>query len=108
MQCKLSARFKILNLGLQSCPLFFYRAEDRDQCLLLLLSQFKENLVNLRDHKMRTLLHIAAFQNATACFQVLLNNEASINLKDTHNRTPLMMASYMGHQRIVGMDNFYF
>ena len=82
---------------------YIFRTEDRDQCLLLLLSQFKENLVNLRDHNMRTLLHIAAYQNASACFQVLLNKEASVNLKDNHNRTPLMMASFMGHQRIVGM-----
>lgn len=88
--------------GTQFSPLHCAVAEDRDQCLSLYLSQFKENLVNLRDHNMRTLLHIAAFQNATACFQLLLNEGASINLKDKHGRTPLMMASYNGNLRIVG------
>ena len=78
------------------------RAQDRDQCLILVFSQFKESLVNLRDAKMRTLLHIAAYQNAFACFKVLLSNDASVNHKDIHNRTPLMLASYMGHTRIVG------
>lgn len=81
---------------------FKNRAQDRDQCLILVFSQFKESLVNLRDGKMRTLLHIAAYQNAFACFKVLLSHDASVNLKDIHNRTPLMLASYMGHMRIVG------
>lgn len=81
---------------------FLCRAQDRDQCLLLILSNFKESLVNLRDHMMRSLLHIAAYQNSVACFDVLLKQGAAINLKDSHNRTPLMLASYMGHQRIVG------
>ena len=81
---------------------YVFRAQDRDQCLILILSNFKESLVNLRDRKLRTLLHIAAYQNSVACFKVLLNNGAAINLKDSHNRTPLMLASYMGHQRIVG------
>ena len=33
---------------------FIFRSQDRDQCLVLILSQFKESLVNFRDHKMRT------------------------------------------------------
>lgn len=82
---------------------FVSRAQDRDQCLILILSNFKESLVNLRDSKLRTLLHIAAYQNSVACFKVLLNNGAPINLKDQYSRTPLMLACYMGHQRIVGM-----
>ncbi len=69
---------------------------------MLILSNFKESLVNLRDQKMRSLLHIAAYQNSTACFKVLLSNGAAINLKDSKNRTPLMLAAYMGHQRIIG------
>lgn len=68
---------------------------------MLILSQFKESLVNLRDHMMRTLVHIAAYQNAIACFKLLIIKGASVNLKDAHNRTPLMMACYMGHQLIV-------
>lgn len=74
---------------------------------MLILSNFKESLVNLRDHNNRSLLHIAAYQNSIACFKVLLNNSAAINLKDSHNRTPLMMAAYMGHQRIIGSVYFF-
>ena len=88
--------------------LFIFRAQDRDQCLILILSTFKESLVNLRDRELRTLLHIAAYQNSIACFKVLLNNGAAINLKDSHNRTPLMLSCYMGHQRIVGMKLLFF
>lgn len=92
----------LTSMSLISIMFFVSRAQDRDQCLILILSNFKESLVNLRDGKLRTLLHIAAYQNSVACFKVLLNNGATINLKDQYSRTPLMLACYMGHQRIVG------
>ncbi len=40
----------------------FFSAKDQDQVLILILSQFKESLVNLRDLKDRTLLHIAGME----------------------------------------------
>ena len=51
---------------------------------------------------LRFQLHIAAYQNAFACYMALLTNDASINLKDIYNRTPLMLACYKGHLKMVG------
>ena len=56
----------------------------------------------LKNHKFIFQLHIAAYQNAFACYKTLLGSDCSINLKDIHNRTPLMLACYKGHMRIVG------
>ena len=38
-----------------------FRSQDRDQCLMLILSQFQDQLINLRDHKMRTLVSCLIF-----------------------------------------------
>jgi len=44
----------------------------------------------------------AAFQDSFDCVELLLAKNAETNCRDVNLRTPLMMAAYKGHLRIVG------
>jgi ankyrin repeat protein len=36
------------------------------------------------------------------CVQILLEHKADVNARDINKRTPLMMAAYKGHDKILG------
>jgi ankyrin repeat protein len=76
--------------------------QGSEQCLELLVRHFGPLVVNLRDHRGRTPLHVAAFHNNLDCMQLLLSHGASVEARDITGKTPLLLAAYSGQCNAIG------
>jgi serine/threonine-protein phosphatase 6 regulatory ankyrin repeat subunit A len=76
--------------------------QGSEQCLELLIGHFGPSIVNLRDHRGRTPLHVAAFHNNLDCMQLLLSHGASVEARDITGKTPLLVAAYSGQCSAIG------
>jgi len=59
------------------------------------------NLVNLKDNRDRTALHLASYKGYKDIIEFLIANDAHINAKDFYQQTPLHWAASAGHLNIV-------
>jgi ankyrin repeat protein len=76
--------------------------QGSEQCLELLIGHFGPSIVNLRDHRGCTPLHVAAFYNNLDCMQLLLSHGASVEARDVTGKTPLLLAAYSGQCNAIG------
>jgi hypothetical protein len=76
--------------------------QGSEQCLELLIRHFGPSIVNLRDHRGRTPLHVAAFHNNMDCMQLLLSSGANVEARDVTGKTPLLVAASSGQCNAVG------
>jgi len=76
--------------------------QGSEQCLELLISHFGPSIVDLRDHRGHTPLHVAAFHNNLECMQLLLSHGASVEARDVTGKTPLLLAAYSGQCNAIG------
>ena len=56
----------------------------------------------------RTAVHAAAFNDHVECLEILLKHRGIVNVADSQERTPLMMASTFGHSSVVGKVMYVF
>jgi ankyrin repeat protein len=77
------------------------RAGDLDKIQELTVP--RPGIINLRNDKGMTPLHIAAVYNHTVAMERLLENGADVNARDTNAFTPLHAAAFHGHKQAVTM-----
>ena len=82
-------------------PLHCAVANDHEPCCDVLFDSFENDIINAKDSKGRTPLHVAAFYNSPDCLQILLTKDVLINSQDDDRMTPLMMAAKAGHANVI-------
>lgn len=68
----------------------------------VLCKHFGSEIVQLRDSRERTPLHVAASHGHSDCVAFLLTEGAVINCLDDEGRTPLIIAAQNGQSPVVG------
>lgn len=81
-------------------PLHCAVYHDNESCADRLLEIMGDDIVNLKDRRGRTPLHICALNDNIDCTRFLLVHNAETDATDYKSRTPLMVAIYKGSTRV--------
>lgn len=73
-----------------------------EKCLELLCNYYGADIVNLKDSRNRTPLHISSLHGHTDCVKYILKQGAEINCQDNEGRTPLLSAAFNGQTQVMG------
>ncbi|KAF5284185.1 hypothetical protein FQR65_LT00185 [Abscondita terminalis] len=73
------------------------------QCLEALCEHYGTDIINLKDARNRTPLHIAALHGQIDCAKYLLEKGAEVDCKDANGRTPLIAAAHNGQSQILDL-----
>lgn len=75
-----------------------------EKCLELLVTEFGEGIVNLKDGRRRTPLHVASLHGHVECVRLLLEKGADVEAKDEEGRTAFVAAAQYGQTQVVGTE----
>lgn len=81
-----------------------------ERCLELLCARYgPEIIVNLKDHRSRTAVHVAALHGNADCVKFLLGQGADVDYQDEDGKTPLISAAFNGRAQVIGeLVRFFF
>lgn len=86
---------------------FLFSYSGSEKCLEVLCKRYGSDIVQLRDGRRRTPLHVAASHGHADCVAFLLKEGANTNFLDDEGRSPLIIAAQNGQSSVVGVCSFF-
>ena len=73
---------------------------------MLLTSEQRDDIINLKDKDSDTALHIACAQGFEDIAVLLMEKNADVKSRNDHNETPLHLAAFYGKNELVSLSLF--